>query len=210
MNKRFFSPIVILAVGLVWTYGTPKIKYRSTDILSKLNIPIQMQYWRSQDMSGELNLKDERYNFVSKVFARAYQNDLGETLLALVLDAGNFHHPKVCFNSSGFKAKELPDVEFNANGRPFKGHALYTDKGGSGFVIIYWIMIDQKPVNWTEQKIKQLWYSMFNKEKVGLMMRLDIPTRETSIDSAVKLGQDFIRDLSKGIPAEQADYLFGK
>jgi len=201
---------MILICAIAASFGLPKVKYKSPDILSKLEIPQRIAGWRGKDVSQEINLKDERYNFIGEVFARAYFNKYGEKLLFLILDAGNFHNPKVCFGSSGFTLKELPDLKLKVLGRDFKARVLYAQKGQEGQLLIYWICIDRKIVDWTEQKIKQLWYSMFNKEKAGLMARLDIPAREETLDNSLKLAKEFISDISSKIPSEQADYIFGR
>ncbi|OQX79320.1 MAG: EpsI family protein [Candidatus Omnitrophica bacterium 4484_70.1] len=213
MKKYKKNQIVIIAVLLltiIYCFIFPKPKYVSPDIIPQLKIPYKISDWRGKDVAEELNLLDNRYNFISDIFARVYINFYGESLLLLILDAGNFHHPKVCFGSSGFKIKELNDTEFNFSNHKFKAHTLYTEKNNESFLIIYWICIDKKIVDWTEQKIKQLFFSLFNKEKVGLMIRLDIPTKENDIEDHLKLAKEFIKHLSQNIPSEQADYLFGE
>lgn len=208
--KKQLVIIIILTCALAASFALPKVKYKSPQILSKLEIPYKMPGWRGKDIANEINPQDKRYNFIGDVFSRVYFNRYGENLLFLILDAGNFHNPKVCFGSSGSTVKELPDLQLKALNSEFKAHVLYTQKGNDGLLLVYWICIDKKPVDWTEQKIKQLWYSMFNKEKAGLMVRLDIPAREETLDSSLKLAKEFISDISSVIPQDQAEYIFGK
>ncbi|MFA6143090.1 MAG: exosortase C-terminal domain/associated protein EpsI [Candidatus Omnitrophota bacterium] len=209
MKKQIIIIILIIAT-IVISYALPKVKYTSPNIIPTLDIPSVTREWQGRDVSKELNLRDEKYNFISDVFARNYVNKYGEGLVFLMLDAGNFHNPKVCFGSSGYGIKELDDIELKAAGRTFKAHAVYMYKGNSGSLLVYWIAIDKKLVNWTEQKILQLAYSMFNKEKVGLMVRLDIPTQEGKIENSIELAKDFVEAISQKIPPEQSDYIFGK
>jgi len=206
---KFWIVIILLLSSIIYCFAFPKAKYVSTNILPQLRIPYKMAGWQGKDITEELNLDDERYNFISQVFAREYVNSYGENLLLLILDAGNFHHPKVCFSSSGFKIRELNNPEFHILNRKFKGHCLYAQKPTEGFLVIYWICIDKKIVDWTEQKIKQLWFSLFKKERVGLMIRLDMPTREGKIESSLTVAKDFIDDLSQTLASEQVDYIFG-
>jgi len=206
---KFWIVIILLLSSIIYCFAFPKAKYVSTNILPQLRIPYKMAGWQGKDVTEELNLDDERYNFISQVFAREYVNSYGENLLLLILDAGNFHHPKVCFSSSGFKIRELNNPEFHILNRKFKGHCLYAQKPTEGFLVIYWICIDKKIVDWTEQKIKQLWFSLFKKERVGLMIRLDMPTREGKIESSLTVAKDFIDDLSQTLASEQVDYIFG-
>lgn len=207
--SRYLIIIVLLLSTGVYTYATPRAKYESSNMLSELDIPSEMPDWMSRDVSRSLDLQDEKYKFVSDVFARAYMNNIGERLLFLVLDAGNFHHPKVCFGSSGASIKDLPDVTFNAGGRSFKAQALYSEKAGEGTLVLYWICINKKTVDWTQQKMGQLWYSLFNKKKTGLMVRLDIPTSEDRISGSMGLAREFLNEISSKMPSDQLDYLFG-
>jgi hypothetical protein len=89
-------------------------------------------------------------------------------------------------------------------------HALYMEKGGDGLTMVYWICIDRKIVGWTEQKMIELWSSILHKKKAGLMVRLDIPTRLGNSEVSLRLARDFVKDLSRGLSREQAQYLFGK
>jgi len=202
--------ILILFFTIIYCFLIPKPKYTSPNIIPQLNIPYKMPHWRGKDVAQDLNLEDGRYNFISDIFARVYINRYRENLLLFILDAGNFHHPKVCIGSAGFKIKELSDIEIKTSKNKFKAHTLYAQKGTEGMLVIYWICIDKKMVNWTEQKIKQLWFSLFNKEKSGLMIRLDIPAREDNIENSLKLAKGFIEDLSWEISPDQSEYLFGK
>lgn len=211
MKFRLYTTIVVLLATILICFALPKPKYQSPDIIGTLDIPTSMRDWRSKNMAQELNLKqDDRYAFISEVFARLYGNRYGESLLFLVLDAGNFHHPKVCFGSSGFKIQELDDTEFSAGDRTFKAKTLLARKGPGGFVVIYWMVINKQRVGWTEQKFQQLWYQLFNKEKIGVMGRLDIPVEGDNTQPAINLAQEFIRDLSRSLPEDDAEYMFGK
>lgn len=201
---------VLLIISITVCFAVPKPKYTSLNILSKIQIPYTLKRWQGHDIAEKLNLQDYRYRFINNVFARVYLNKYGQTILLLILDAGNFHHPKVCFGSSGFKVKELNDVQFNLSGRKLKAHTLYAEKGKESFLLIYWININKKIVNWEEQKLKQLWFSLFNKKKSGLMIRLDIPTNGNNIESSLQLARDFLEDMTGCLPQESADYIFGK
>jgi len=209
MRKKLII-IFLLIATLAISYATPRSKYKSPNLVNSLDIPLRMQGWVSKNISKQLDLTDQRFNFVSDIFARLYSNAYRENLLFLILDAGNFHNPKVCFGTSGYKVKELPDTEFNANGHKFKAETVYFESSKDSYVVIYWICINKKQVNWTEQKLVQLWYSLFNKEKIGLMGRIDIATKEAKIPDAIKLAQGFISQISLQIPPEETEYLFGK
>ena len=210
-NSKYWLIIATLLFSIVYCFGFPKAKYVSQNILSQLNIPQEIGTWHGKDIEQEWNmeLEDERYNFIGKSFNREYTNTNDDKLFLMVLDAGNFHNPRVCAYSAGFKVRELNDLEFHIQNHLLRAHVLYTSKDKEGFLIIYWICIDKFIVDWTEQKIKQLWFSLVNKKRVGLMIRFDIPTREDNLDNALKLAKEFISDLSNYLPTNDADYIFG-
>lgn len=210
MKNREALLIAILVGTMVISFALPKPKYTSTDMLSKITIPNKIYTWYGHDISDKLNQKDLRYNFISNIFARSYDNGFGKNFLMLILDAGNFHNPKVCFSGSGYVATDLPDVEFKAGDKSFKAKAVFFERPQDSLVIIYWICIDREITDWTGQKIKELWYTLINKKKSGLMVRFDIPAGKDDIDSAIKTAKGFVEDLSGNIPADQAEHLFGK
>lgn len=207
--RKYFFSACLLGTTIFLSFAFPRSKYTGTDMLSQLQVPSQMKAWNSRDVSGALDLKDARYNFINRVFARQYANALGKSLVFFILDAGNFHHPQICFGSSGYGVEPAGDLEINANGRRFKAHALFMNKKQGSMLVVYWISIDKKPVDWTEQKLNQFFYSLFNKKKVGLMGRLDIPASEENIQKALRFAKDFISDVSRNMKPEDADYLFG-
>ncbi|MFA5339239.1 MAG: exosortase C-terminal domain/associated protein EpsI [Candidatus Omnitrophota bacterium] len=212
--------IVITLIGLTMlvSFALPRPKYESPDILSKLEIPASFGAWRSRDASSQVQTGGDVYNFVSRVFAREYARpayisllDKGyEGLLFLILGAGNFHNPKVCYGSSGYKTTDLPDIEFDANGHRFKASAVFFDRPGKSVVITYWIVIDKKQAGWGQQKIIELWSSLLGKKKAGFMCRIDIPATADTTDKAVNLAKSFISAIAPFIPQDQAEYLFGK
>jgi len=207
-NKKGWISITLLLFAIIYCFGFPKAKYESLNILSQLKIPLEIDEWQGREVEQEWNIEDEKYNFISQAFECEYVNN-GKNLFLLILDADNFHNPKVCSNGSGFKVRELNDPELHVLNRTFQAHSLYIEKDTEGFLIIYWICIDKDIVDWTGQKIKQLWFSLINKKKAGLMIRLDIPTKEDHIEDALRLAKEFIEDLGQTISPDQAGYIFG-
>jgi EpsI family protein len=179
--------IFILAAAILISFSLPKPKYKGLHILSKLEVPYTFAQWQGKDIQQELDLTDPRYNFISDIFARTYTNKQGATILFLVLDAGNFHNPKVCYGSSGYIIKELNDTDINAASRTFSANTLFTRKGNESTLLLYWLCIDKKITSWTGQKFKELWTSLFGIKKAGLMVRLEIPSREGAYDTFINL-----------------------
>ena len=212
-NSKFYIASLVLIVTILVSFAIPKPKYQGTSILSDLNMPTELAEWKSLDYSNNLTTtKDDRFNFLSGAFARIYGVQEGRALLMLILDAGNFHHPQLCYNGSGFKITELGETELQTYRGPVKIKTFLAKKEVSSetLVIMYWMCINKQKVDWTEQKLTQLWHSLFNKQQVGLMTRLDIPVGKGTPEEAVAFGQRFIADLSAELPADKAEWVFGK
>lgn len=212
-KNKFYIVVILLLSAMLLSFALPRTQHASTNLISQLEIPYMISGWLGKDVREVLglNLEDDKYNFFSEAFAHEYSNRDGENLIFIILDAGNFHHPNVCFTSAGFEIKELDDTEFHTLDRTFKAHTLYTERETESYLSFYWISINKKIVHaWTEQKAKQLYFSLFNKKNVGLMVRIDIPAGENDIDDAMLLAKKFLNDLSDVLQPEHADYIFGK
>lgn len=211
MNKsRLMIVIALLAATIVVSYAMPKKKYQSLDILSKVEMPYKMIGWQSKDVSQQFNPNDMRYNFIKKMLARAYWNSYGESLVFMILDAGNFHNPKVCYGSSGYTFKDLAETEFEVGGKKFKAITVLFQKGTEETLVIYWLVINKEIVNWTQQKFIEFWYSFTGKQKAGLMVRIEVSVRSGKIDDALKLAKGFVGDVGRKFSNEELEYVFGK
>ncbi|MCK5581250.1 MAG: exosortase-associated EpsI family protein [Candidatus Omnitrophica bacterium] len=212
MKTRLYITITLLLATIVIAFALPKPQYESPDIIGTLGIPHIMRDWRSKDMAKELNLEqDDRYNFVSDVFARLYGTRAGESLLFLVADVNNFHPPKVCFHSSGFKINDFGKMDFKLNQHILKTNTIYAGKKDSGFLVISWLVINKNLMqSFVQGEIHQLFSNLFNKKRTGLMIRLDIPTSEDNIETSLKLAEMFLRDLEGRLKEEDSEYIFGK
>ena len=213
MNKsKPIIIIVLLSLTLIASLATPRAQYVGTGFISKLNLPLSINNWDGRDMTNTLNLDfDKSWNkFISEVMIYEYINKAGNRLNFILLDAGNFHHPNVCFTASGYEITELKDTEFNIAGRSFTAHTLFTQKENESNLSFYWIIIDKEIVHsWITQKIKQLYFSLFNRERVGLMVRIDIPLTGDNTDEAILLAKEFINDISQNMQPKNVDYIFG-
>jgi EpsI family protein len=212
-SLRFWIVVLLFVFAVILSFASPKIKYEGMDFLSKLKIPLTLTNWEGKEVSEELNINPGEgvFNFISDVIAYQYVNKEGKNLVFIILDAGNFHDPKVCFTYAGYKIKEMNDTKFNIASSPLKVHTIFTKKSGGDFLSFYWIVIDKNIAHeWIEQKLKQLYFSLFNKKRVGLMVRIDIPATEDDIGSAVAITEDFLDNLSKVLPQEESEYIFGK
>lgn len=210
MNKRALLATAVLAAAILICFGLPKPKYAGLNILPELDIPMEFGEWKARDISSRLRQEGEQYNFISDISARIYTDSKGQELLLLILDAGNFHNPKVCYGASGFVASDLADTSFRAGTRQFNAATLYLEKGETRLVLIYWLCINKKLTGWAGQKTRELFSSLLNRKKAGLMVRIDIPVSPENKKSSAELARSFIAGLSAQLSPEQNEYLFGK
>lgn len=205
--------LILLLCSVAISYSIPRETYIGSDIISKINVPIKINEWQGEDVSNQLKLDmtidTNKFIFETKIIQ--YINNQGDRLNLIILDASNFHHPNVCFTAAGYEIKELDDTTITLPGQIIQAKTLYTEKNKQSTVSLYWIVIDKKiTYNWIEQKIKQLYFSMFNKKRIGLMVRFDLTTDKENIDSAIKTVKQFIIGLNHTLSAEKSEYLFGK
>ncbi len=217
MDIRTKLNLVIAGLFLVFcvsvVYFLPRAKYTGKAITAKVleSIPINSQKWQGKETKdiGD-NLEGEVYSFISRIFVRQYVYTANpeQYVFLVVLDAGNFHYPKVCFKGAGFDSEELPPREINLQSSRIKVHLVLSKKKNEQLLSVYWICIDKKIVpTWAEQKLKQLYYSLFNRERVGLMIRVDVPLTK-NIEEAFDIAEEFLNDLYNVFPLDYRDYIF--
>jgi EpsI family protein len=212
MNNRNYIISLIFLLALAAIYGIPRPKYHGTNVLQELDVPLSFGAWHGQDNPDEAQPLDDKFNFINTLISRTYTGPQGETLDLMILDAGNFHNPKICMGGAGYIARDLPDlgVTFPVEGKKRDFTEVYFTKDNEGDLVIYWIVINKKQVNWTQQKFQEFFYSIFNKKKVGLMVRLDIAAKDNDTAGAEAIAQDFIRSLSSKLTLGQRDIIFGQ
>ena len=109
-------------------YFVPKPKYQGKAFTEKViqSIPSFAGKWKQKEESiAGGKMEGDVYNFISRIFVRHYKkiDEPDKEVLLVVLDAGNFHYPKICFRGAGFKTEELRAREVNIAGKKIKMHA---------------------------------------------------------------------------------------
>jgi len=209
---KFIIVLTILSLSIFARHVIPVAHYKSTDFIKNIKLPSTVGNWTGKDISTQLDLDfDKDWNkFISQYLIYEYTSIAGKKITFILLDAGNFHDPKVCFTASGFKITELEKTDLTVSDRNIKAHALFTHKEMASSLSLYWIIIDKKIVDsWMAQKISQFFYSLFNRQRVGLMVRFDIPSEKDNMQENVLLIQDFINRLIHTLPTDQAIYITG-
>ena len=202
--------MIMLVIAIALAYGTPRPKYQSTDIIKTIILPNKAGIWNGEDVKQKVNLGQDQYFFIDDIKTKKYVNSKGITIYFTLLDAGNFHHPRLCFTGAGYTPEDMPDTIFKTSKAKFQAPTLYFKKKGEDTLVIYWLCINKQRVNWEGQKIKELWFSLWGRKKTGFTVRLDIPVSQEKIKSALIAAQDRVKSLDQNIPKDQADYIFGK
>ena len=118
INKKVYVTNALLLFTIIFCFGFSgtnviKTKYVSQDILSRLEIPYEIREWKGKDVLDDWNLDDNTYKLIEHSINREYKNKNEENIYFTVVDAGNFHNPKICANCSGFKTKDRENAEFH-------------------------------------------------------------------------------------------------
>ncbi len=200
--------MIILIFSIALTMLLPKPEMKSFAISDK--IPSLVPGWQSQDISQDLKEKNGAGNLVGEIFARVYYDRSGRSLVFMVLDAGNFHNPKVCYGGAGYDSQELGDTVFTIDGQPVKAQTVLLRNGDSSRLLMYWLCVNKRIVGWGEQKVLELFNSVFNQNKTRFMVRFEIPTEEDNIEESIELVESFVQDVYSNVPQQYAEYVFGR
>lgn len=207
--KRSYLILALLMAALLLSYSTPRKKYVSPGILKTIHLPDQTGSWSGENFENNLRLGEGLLTYLSDIKTKKYLRN-GQVLYVTLMDAGNFHHPKLCFTGSGYTAEDLQDTTFQIQKRSFKAPTVFFKKPNESILVMYWLCVDQERVNWAQQKTREFWYALLGKKRTGFIVRLDIPTLEQDIPAAVQAAQNLVESLAETIPPDQAAYIFGK
>lgn len=210
MNIRVFVFIILLGLAALISYALPKPKYEGTDVLKTVYFPVDFGQWQGGDISREVAEKSKDQLFISDIRVRKYKHSSGAELMLFLLDAGNFHNPKVCFNSAGFSPKDLGTITIDTQNRTIDATSLLMEHPQTSFVITYWMCINGRRVDWFQQKAEQFISTIFNKKKAGIMIRIDVPADPRDVAPAIKITEQFIKDLSEQLNEKEQLLIFGQ
>jgi hypothetical protein len=216
--------IAIIFISIAVSFGLPKSKYQSFDIIRYLNIPLSFESWLGEELpNNEEEIK--KWDFINKskqyYFYKIYGPDLyhnysflkedGNQIYFSLLNAGNFHNPKSCYTGIGYK----PRYEGKTNITLGKNTVLQFEtylmlKENNTLLTTFWMCIDGKRVNWVEQKLHELTRSITNRQSINVSARIDVPTNPENSDNALAVTKNFIRDLYGTLDENKKVYIFGK
>jgi len=215
--------IAIILIPIAVSFGLPKIKYQSFDIIGHLNIPLSIGSWFGKELpKNEKEIK--KWDFINKSKQYHYYKIYGPYLYQYysfsrkdevqiyfsLLNAGNFHNPKNCYTGIGYK----PQYKGTYNIRLAKNTTLQFEtylmsKKNNDLLTTYWMCIDGKRVNWLEIKLNKFICSLTGKKSINILARIDVYTNPGNTDKALTLTKDFIHDLYKKLDKDKRVYIFG-
>lgn len=214
-NLKFLAAASLFFAAALYSFAVPKhAEYTGSSFITSLVMPDTFAEWKGDDLSETLrgNLQGAEYKFISEALAYKYTDKDNKGLLFMIINSRDFHYPNGCFRGSGYKVTEMNNTGLDASGRDVDAHTFIAEHRGKGAktLILYWIVIDSKPVtNWAEQKMKQLYFSLFDMNNVGLLVRLDIPVEGDNVQGGLALAQKLVDDLSGVLSVGEADHIFG-
>ncbi len=207
---KLLIPIGLLIATMALCFGSTHKKYQGTNVLKTLSLPLDIGNWKGQEVKQQLNLGEGSLAYLGDYQMIKYTNSTHDQIFITLLDAGNFHNPKLCFSTSGYLPMEMPDTEFEISKKKFTAQTIFFRKKNSDTLVMYWLIVDQQQLSWIGQKSKDLFYALLGKKRVGLIIRLDILTSKSDIKRSVAAAQDFIKNLDIGLNMEQSKIIFGK
>lgn len=209
-NKTLIA-IILSVVTFSISYSTPpKLKYASTNVLKKIDLPMTAGDWRGENVDLKLALGEGLLAYIGDIIMRKYINSKKQSVYILMMDAGNFHHPKLCFSGSGYTAEDLQDTLLKLPYTEFKASTVYFKKEKADTLSVYWMTIESQRVGWTGQKVKEFFYSLTGKKRTGIITRFDVYTPESRVNSSLVAVKDLVTALSSNMSREQAELIFGK
>ncbi|MBC8414332.1 MAG: exosortase-associated EpsI family protein [Nitrospira sp.] len=209
---NYYIVILILVFGITVDLAIPAAEYSGNTYIPRNKIPSSFADWRGKDMSHALFLDISNVDALAytRSFAYEYVNSSGQEIILVISHAGSYHYPKVCLSESGYVMHDLEDEEIVMHNRKLKTSVIYTENYGDDFISLYWVTMNKEVIiNWTDIKLKQLYYSIFDKDLVGFIVRVDVPADRSDIVESIAIAKQFITELNTSINNEFSDYILG-
>ena len=203
--------IAILSITIAASFGFPQKKYQSFDIIEYLDIPLSFNDWSGRVVINKQKTLGKKFNFINKSKQFYFWKKDGSEVYFSLLNAGNFHNPKVCYTGIGYK----PQYDGTYNVKLTNSSVLQFDtylmlKENNNFLTTYWMCIDGKKVNWLSQKLNELICSLTGRKSINLLTRIDIPTDPDNTNNALTLTKKFIHNLYETLDQDKKVYIFGR
>lgn len=209
-NNRIILAILLVVISLSWIYVFKKNQtYQAAGIFQKLDLPRQIDGWNGQEVKQDLQLGQGLFSYIGAYQMLKYKHQDGRIIFVTLMDAGNFHHPKLCFKGSGYVAQEHANTLLNLQHKTMSVETTFFKKPRENTLVIYWLTVNQHHVNWTEQKAWDLLFRLLGKKREGLIVRIDVLTGSQGVNQSIEAVKDFTRSLSEHVDENTRLYLFG-
>ncbi|NWF52783.1 MAG: EpsI family protein [Nitrospirae bacterium] len=184
---------------------------------SKVNfdsIPEEVGEW--QMVSEKTDMNPSTSEFLNDVLFRTYQRGDGKTImLAIAYGADqkqNFsiHVPEGCYRAAGFDVTSMgvvnyPDIPYLELKR-----LLIMDREKAE-PMQYWVVLNGKVItNHFERKIKQVYYSLFNVQAGGVLVRVSSLSDSKDYQRDYEMQRSFILSMYKTLNPELRRLIFGE
>src|SRR4030043_639094 len=212
--KTKFIMVVVLfiaAAALVMFYKVERVTQTRTANLAA--IPEEVGGWQMID--EQTSMGTSASEFLNDVLFRTYKREDGKTIiLAIAYGADqkqNFsiHVPEGCYRAAGSDVTsigvvndgEMPGLELK--------RLLIRDKEKTE-PMQYWIVLNGRVItSHFERKIKQVYYSLFNVQAGGVLVRGSSLSNDKDFQKDYEIQRSFINELYKTVDPELKNLLFG-
>jgi EpsI family protein len=202
--------LFIAAAAFVMFYKVERNIQEST--INLASIPEEIGEWQMLEQQTGMGKSSE---FLNDVLFRTYKREDGKTImLAIAYGADqkqNFsiHVPEGCYRAAGSDVTsigvvndaDIPNLELK--------RLLVKDKEKTE-PMQYWIVLNGKVItNHFERKIKQIYYSLFNVQAGGVLVRVSSLSNDKDFQNDYEIQRSFINALYKSLNPELRRLLFG-
>jgi EpsI family protein len=211
-KTKFFMVIAlfIAAAAFVMFYKVERTTQTST--INLASIPEEIGEWQMLDEQTSMGKSSE---FLNDVLFRTYKRGDGKTIiLAIAYGADqkqNFsiHLPEGCYRAAGSDVTSIGVVnDADIPGLELK-RLLVRDKEKTE-PMQYWIVLNGRVItNHFERKIKQVYYSLFNVQAGGVLVRVSSLSNDKDFQKDYEIQKSFINALYKSLNPELRKLLFG-
>ena len=213
-KTKFIMVIVlfIAAAALVMFYKVERVTQTRTANLAA--IPEEVGGWQMID--EQTSMGTSASEFLNDVLFRTYKREDGKTIiLAIAYGADqkqNFsiHVPEGCYRAAGSDVTSIGVVnDADIPGLELK-RLLIRDKEKTE-PMQYWIVLNGRVItSHFERKIKQVYYSLFNVQAGGVLVRVSSLSNDKEFQKDYEIQRSFITDLYKTLDPELRRLLFGE
>lgn len=208
--------IIVIALFIVVAFFVMFYKVERVEQKAKVSldsIPVEIGEW--QMVSEKTDMNPSTSEFLNDVLFRTYKRVDGKTIIIAIAYGAdqkqNFsiHVPEGCYRAAGSDVTSLDVVSHpDIPGLELK-RLLIMDREKAE-PMQYWIVLNGKVItNHFERKIKQVYYSLFNVQAGGVLVRVSSISDNKDYQKDYEIQKSFILSMYKTLNPELRRLLFG-